>query len=444
MDDKTIIRFHLAAGAMILTLLACNMPSNLLPVVSSPENTNFPAPTEANSSTATPEMMPTPAPLDPLVILDTYPSLATVRQQLEGMVFISSTGTTSLTGRRLLEQILVEQGYDPRVSNQVKENLFSVLNQYTPPYPGAKIYLINAATGLFAEAHFLYPWSLQAYTPGEINNLFIQDDSLAYSVNRLHRGDLPPDMPNTETHRYPMSDEVVADAHYKQFNLARRLTQSTTSQEEAVASVVAWMSQNFFHAYAPGYGWEVYLDGREPLTSGGPVAYPLSIERIYEERVSGCHQPVILMEGMLHTLNIPAVRLAMQGHGVLYLPSLDRYIHGDHVITYPDAPPEVLLLTADEIRPVASGTLRYDEAIEKDKYKSPLLTVPIRREGHSLYIFAENIRDPNVMTCVQVKQADWERISGQLSIFNLRYDNKTCILTSDKVPIQTLEELNSP
>ena len=79
----------------------------------------------------------------------------------------------------------------------------------------------------------------------EIDNLFIEDDSLIRNPDpALHRGDLPQDMPNVRTHWYLTPDRVVEDAHYKQFNLARNLTQDATTQEEAVASIVVWMQQN--------------------------------------------------------------------------------------------------------------------------------------------------------------------------------------------------------
>jgi len=312
------------------------------------------------------------------------------------------------------------------------------------PNAGAKTYLINVATGLFAEAHHFYAWSLRDYSPQQIQDLFIQDDSLRWESSGLFRGDLPPGMPNTVSHWYLTPDSVVEAAHFKQFNLARRIAEGAATQEQAVLSVMTWMMQNFFHAYAPGYGWEVYLDGRQPLNNGGPVAYPLSLERLYEERVSGCHEPTIMMEGMFHSLNIPAVRLMMQGHGVLYLPTLERFIHGDHIVAYHDAPAELLLLTADEIRPFAEDVDWIFAIVYPDKYHSPLESMPIYRDGQSLYIQADNVRDHTTGACIQVSQADWARVTQQLSAYNLRYDAQACTLTSDRLPILTLDQLADP
>jgi hypothetical protein len=152
----------------------------------------------------------------------------------------------------------------------------------------------------------------------------------------------------------------------------------------------------------------------------------------------------MLMEGMLHSLNIPAVRLMMQGHGVLYLPTLERFIHGDHIVAYHDAPPELLLLTADEIRPFAEDESWLYDIVYPDKYNSPFVSTPLYRDGHSLYFQADNVRDRATGTCIQVSDADWARISGQLSAYNLRYDEQTCTLTSDRLPILTLDQLADP
>jgi hypothetical protein len=436
----------LAGSALLLALLACNVPAGVKSTAPPPTAVLTPTATQTVTveppATDTPLPPYTPEPVDPLVILDTYESLTTVRQRLEDMAVTRIDGVR-LTGRQMLKWVLVDRQYDPTWDNARKERVFSDFDDYTFPHPGARIYLVNVATGLFAEAHGLYAWSLADYSPREIDNLFIEDSSLVYNPDpALHRGDLPQDMPNVRTHYYLTPDKIVEDAHYKQFNLARRLTWDATTQEEAAALLVVWMQQNFFHAYAPGYGWEVYLDGREPRTDSGPVAYPTSIERIYEERVSGCHEPTILLEGMLHSLSVPAVRLMVHGHGVLYLPTLDRYVHGDHVVAYTDAPPGMLLLTADEFCPFAEDEGWIYAVVYPDKYQSPFKSMPLWRDGNSLYIQVSNVREAPGGPCVEVSEEDWARVSQQLSAYNLRYDTEKCGLSSDKVPILTLDELN--
>jgi hypothetical protein len=399
-----------------------------------------PSPTPQPSATPSPSPSPSPTPLpDPLAVLDSYPSLATVRQRLDDMLVVTGPGDETKTGRELLGWIFDAQRYDPTANNAVKEQVFAPLDDYRFPHVGARIYLISVATGLWTEAQGLVPWSLADYSVEEINNIFIENEATDYMPDpALHRGDLPPDMPNVYAHSHPEPSVIVEGAHYKQFNLAHRLAGGAATQEEAAAQLVVWMQQNFFHAIAPDYTWDVYLDGREPLQRGGPHAYPTTIERIYEERVSGCHEPTILLEGMLHSLNVPAVRLMVHGHGVLYLPTLDRYVHGDHVVGATDAPPGILLLTPDEFRPFAEDE-DWIYHIRINKWQSAFISMPLYREGEYLYIHARGVVQG---ACIEVSEEEWDRITRQLSAYNLQRDEGQCDVTSDMVRIRTLDELN--
>jgi hypothetical protein len=432
-----------------MVMTACNLPSNsdsALPdavdTIPSVDSNTQPSPEEPSDSKSALES------LDPLVILDTYASLKDVNLLLNTMKADHMPSGTTDTGRQVLEMILNVREYDPTMQNDLKEELFSALDDYSFAHAGARIFLINVATGLYAEAHGSYPWSLQDYSAQMVNNIFIEDSVIqiadfVYEPGFVYqRGDIPAGMPNLNFHYpYPVDNKMIEDAHYKQFNLAGRLAQDAVTQEKAVSLIAVWMQQNFFHA-VDGYGWEVYLDGRAPSTSG-PVAFPLSIERIYVERVVGCHEPTIMLEGMLHSLNIPAVRLMVHGHGVLYLPSLDRYIHGDHVANYTDAPYGLLLLTPEEFRPYAED-VSWIFQIYMDKYQSPMLSVPLKRDGDYLYLSAANLRNFPDTTCIQVSDDDWARLSEQLSAYNIRYDDQICELSSDWIPILTLDELNRP
>jgi hypothetical protein len=360
------------------------------------------------------------------------------------MVITNSQDGSTMTGRQMLEWVLVSEKYDPRVTYTINEQLFSTLDSYEFPYLGARTLVINVATGLFVEAHGLVPWSLQDYSAEEINSLFIEADSVTFSQDgTLDHGKIPPDMVNLQSHWYPVPDKMVEDAHYKQFNLAHRLAEGATTQQEAIEQLIVWFQQNFFHAIEPDYTWEVYLDGREPLNTGGAVAYPLTIERIYEERVAGCHEPTIILEGMLHSLNVPAVPLSVHGHGVLYLPTLDRYVHGDHILGGTNVPPEMRLYTPDEFRPFAEDKAWIFQ-IAKDKYQVPLPMILIR-DGDCLHIYQERVYPfPDTSKCIEVSDEEWNRMAEQVTAYNVQYDTENCIISSDMVVIRTLPELTAP
>ncbi len=396
------------------------------------------------TETSEPTPFSTATPFGPqaLALLDSLPSLATTRQRLQTMQITRTGDGAPLSGLDLLRWILIDQNYDPNWSNDRKEALLADLDGYDIPSRGQKILLISVAHGLALEASGLLPWSIQDYSALEINNLYIEDTALHITSPGLDRGTLPFGMPNLVTHTHPMDDVVVEAAHVLQYHLARRLIGNAASHSDAAAAIIIWMQQNFFHAY-DDYPWDVYLDGRLPLTGGGPAAYPVSLARIYEERVVGCHEPTIMLEGMLHALNIPALRLKVHGHGVLYLPTLDRYVHGDHIAMYTAAPRGVLLLTPDEIRPFAED-VAWIFQIYFDKYEPPIASIPLYRDGDVLYIYARNVITRPDMNCVEISTEDWAWLSEHLEDYNIFYDTVNCELTSDRVPILTLEALSEP
>ncbi len=395
-------------------------------------------PTATATLVPTPTNTPIPYGVQALDLLENLPSLATTRERLQEMTVFD--GGIVVTGLELLRWLLINNGYDPEWSYAQKELALEGLDRREFHNQGEKIFLIIVAHGLMVEVKGLVPWSLQDYSAEEINNLFIEDAALHYASPSLDRGTLPTDMPNLYSHAHPMGGEIVEQAHLLQFSIARDLIAGQTSHFDAAAALTVWIQQSFFHAY-DDYGWNVYLDGREPLDTGGPVAYPTSLMRIYEERAVGCHDPSIMLEGMLHSLNIPALRLNVHGHGVVYLPTLDRYVHGDHMAMYTAAPPGTLLLTPEEFRPYAED-VAWIFQIFFDKYQPPIPSIPLLREGDALYIHARNVINRPEMTCVEISSEDWDWLSSQLTIYNIYYDTVNCELTSDYVPIQTLQALS--
>lgn len=62
----------------------------------------------------------------------------------------------------------------------------------------------------------------------------------------------------------------------------------------------------------------------------------------------------------------------------------------------------------------------------------------------NLYIEVKNVRDRATGACIQVSAVDWARITQQLSAYHLQYDAQACTLTSDRLPILTLDQLADP
>jgi hypothetical protein len=430
-------------SSIVLLSAACSTPlADLIDFASCGSEPTLAPATDTPEPTPPPTFTPIPFGDRALELLDSLPSLATTRQRLQAMQVMRVADGAFFSGQDILRWILIDQQYDPGWSNDRKEDLLASLDGYDFPSSGQRIFILTVAQGLALDARGLVPWSLQNYSAWEINNLYIEDTALHVTNPDLDRGTLPVAMPNLFMHIYPLGDDVVEAAHVGQYHLAKRLIGDAASHSDAIAALVVWMQQNFFHAYED-YPWDVYLDGRPPRSGAGPAAFPLSLERIYDERVVGCHEPVIMLEGMLHSLNIPAVRLSVHGHGVLYLPTLDRYIHGDHVANYTATPPGVMFLTHEEFRPYAED-VAWIFQIYFDKYDPPITSVPLHRDGDVLYIHARNIITRPDLNCVEISFEDWTWLSQQLEAYNIFYDTVDCELTSDRVPILTLQALSAP
>lgn len=66
--------------------------------------------------------------------------------------------------------------------------------------------------------------------------------------------------------------------------------------------------------------------------------------------------------------------------------------------------------------------------------------------SHALFRFglAPAVLLLGILACIQVSAVDWARITQQLSAYHLQYDAQTCTLTSDRLPILTLDQLADP
>lgn len=373
--------------------------------------------------------------MEPLQILETFPSLKGVREHLNSITATGKQNGGIASGKDILSAILDAKKYNPNNSVDQNDQLFGFLNEFNFKSNGDRIFLINLATGLYAESVSVYPWSLKDYNIKDVNTIFIFNDAMHLNAKEW-AGDLPSGMPNLQFHLdYPVPNSMIEEAHYEQYRLAQKLVKSSKNQKSAVENVILWFEKNFFHAQE-NYGWELYLDGREPNQTG-PVAFPLNVKRMYDERVIGCHEPTIMLEGLFHNLNIPALRLWVHGHGVLYLPTFDRYVHGDHVANYAEAPSGISVMTPAEFMPYAKD-VKFIFDIYMKKYQTPLY-VNRRREGNYLTI-GQNQFDQETKTCRKVTEQEWNWFATHFAEFNIAYNTETCELTGSKIKIKQLSE----
>ncbi|MFA7278283.1 MAG: hypothetical protein WC101_04865 [Candidatus Gracilibacteria bacterium] len=375
-------------------------------------------------------------------ILSEYPSLKEVRQHLDAIKATDESKKQTFSGSELLQKFEGEYVYDPLAPNNKKLQQISVLNNFTFASGADRLFFINVLNGLAVEASKKLPWSLADYSPEEIRNLFIQNDTIAVNTSKNGlKGDLPEGMPNTEHHQYPVPDDMIEDAHVEQLNLVLKIISGAKNQEEAVEHLIRWMKANITHA-DENYGWGVYLTpGEKPLDDGGAVAYPKTLDAIYKERVTGCHEPTIMLEGMAHGINIPAVRLSMHAHGVLYLPTMNKFIHVDHVASYVSASPNQLMLDRDTIMAFANNA---KEIFSIFMDNNPTY-VPISRyrKGNNLTIDLKNYKDFDTGKCKEIADDQWQSIATELKDFAPTFDTATCSVSGKSISIQTLEEMEA-
>lgn len=393
---------------------------------------------------------------DPTLPLENYNSLTAVKTELIAIKAKYKSTNADINGYEILKKLMNEQKYNPTSKNSDKTILINnFFDQYSLPSPGDRLFIINVATGLYAEANAKLPWSIRDLTQDQVKSLFIQNDGINQNIDWTNIGRPPyPNLPNVELQEsLPEPSQVIEDSHFKQYRLALNITKGAKTEREAAEDLVIWAEKNFFHAYdetisgGDRFGWERYLDGR--TISGDPSydnSFPLSIDRIYDERIIGCQQIVFLLEGMFHNLKIPAVRIAVFGHAVLYLPTLNVFVHGDNIVSnkYPKG---ILLLTPEQFKPLTEA--------EGNMYKMNLVQYPIylgliRKDiGASKYLLISmgvfNIYPPTAEgKCISVTDSQWQEMTRDFAEFGLYYDKETCRVESqNKQILKTLEQLNN-
>ena len=387
----------------------------------------------------------------PISILDNYKSLSGVRDKLISMKVKDKTTSLNINGYEVLKKLINEKKYNPQGKNAAKKELLdNFFINYDLPQTGSKLFLINIASGLWAETYSGLPWSLKDLKQSEVDGLFIQNDSVNdYNRNASIGRPAVPKMPNTELQStLYQTNQIVEDAHFKQFNLAMKIAKGSKNKKEATENIILWAEKNFFHAYDYGeaggsWTWGVYTDGR-PIGSS-VVSYdnsfPLSIERIYDERIIGCQEPTVFLEGIFHNLNIPAVRLSVWGHGVLYLPTLNMYIHGDS-IAGSKWPKGMWLLTPEQMMTIAVDENNFLRPLGKAYDSKYPFALALLRKNKELYMAGPLYVTPPTK-CPEVTAKQWKEMTKDFPEYNLSYSAKgTCIVTSKSQPIRTLDQLN--
>lgn len=377
-------------------------------------------------------------------LLDTYPNLQKIKTALEEIkIWDNAAGKYTINGRDLVKDIL-KNGYNGLSSSDDSDAYFK--KQFAPygiQYLAETNLIREVVQSLWVETNKITPWSIVSYTENQILNLYPD----FFVIQAIKGGKVFPLIPIYPTTDWSLISDAggvttafLNDTLTKTFKLSHKLTTGANNQKQAILQITTWMEKNFMHANDQ-YGWDLYKkDGiTEQLGSGGIIFIPKNLSRYFEERVGGCHEPAALMRGMLVSLNIPAVNFNLSGHGVVYLPTLDQYIHGDHISDFSIVPPEKLLMTEAEVLPLLNeSNVQYDAIIQK---KMPpagyyFTNTADDRDGNSMYLWTDSVN-------FTIPVIDWKIMSDQaLPEYALSYDQPNHLIKSTLKKIQTLEELS--
>ncbi len=379
-----------------------------------------------------------------------YPSLSGIKNRLQGIAFVEITTGTPITALQLVNKLLTV--YVPIADGATKEKILSdFFNQYELADTNFKnykqqkiayqIFITNVANGVWTEKNGKVPWSLAKMNDEQISQLFIAYDLFGSGYEM--GSPVAPSIPGISLQGsvYPSLTSIHQEANYKLYNLAHSLVGKAKTQAEVVDNVVFWMQQNFFHANEE-YGWDQYTDNQTevdkvPFGENGSFYAPLSLSRIFDERVIGCQEPTVILENILHNLNIPAIRLWEHNHGVVYLPSLNRYVHGD-AIAIIKSPKGFIVQTAEGFANMVALNDFIQPLTDAHAALFPAY-LTLQREGNTLKLSSGNFYVYPAKTCIVIPQTQWNVLIKGYEKFQPYYDTTTCrIEGAVSQPIQPL------
>lgn len=356
------------------------------------------------------------------------PSFQHIKENLYNTIIQKNDGTEKTAYFLVLE--LLNDDYNAFANNEFKQNFFHTrLSNYQFQRPAQKAYIISLVHSLWIENNGFLPWSLSEYSIQEIDALFCYENCEVQHLERTYETEGAFINPTLD-----LSEEVV----YKFFLLAQKFLKE--NQLNTTKEIIGWLKKNFFHAYYD-WGWNVYCTGtnRDVFMNydgcNNNCCAPLTFEALFKERVIGCHKPTFLLTQFLRSLNIPAVPILYQGHGITYLPIIDRFIHGDHIADFTTVPVEDFFLTPEEMN--QDNMAIYNILYQKYSYPKHYFTnIELHRENNSLFLETNSV-------CVSIPAEDWEILTAQVPEYGLQYDQANCQIFSNRVPIKTLPELST-
>lgn len=229
----------------------------------------------------------------------------------------------------------------------------------------------------------------------------------------------------------PMAEEI-----YKVRPYTEELTRNDRTTQDKVRRIVEWGQTNLFH-----YNEEYLMQDTYEVASVRETFSSINIEDIFRERAVGCHLAVFTLVTMLRSIDVDADYIRSEslcpdtnepGHGILYIPEIERYVHGDRLIIHNVWRTESIIVDR-ELQ--ISNERDEPEALEAI-YGSTHSGGFLQREEGTLYI--------DGVVHAGFEDTEFQRLRRMFFEYNLRLTEVMpsgfgTRFVSDRVPIQTLE-----
>lgn len=373
-------------------------------------------------------------------VLD-YQSMSDIKTKLYNIELHNITNDCYTSAYSLTLDI--QKDYNLFENNSWKDSYFDYKFNNYDINDSVREFISRVVHSISVESSNLFNWSLKDYSKDEIQDLFWEYD---LDYGKLPKVNLNQDLFYVQYWYSDVGQGTVLDmsrfAEYKTFLLSKKLF--NTNQDKTIDNIVEFVELNFFHAYE-GNSWDNYKDGRNNI-SNSLFYNPLSIERYFDERIGGCQQDAILLTGMLRSINIPAVYIVLaDGHGITYLSTINKYVHGDNTSDNSLIPAKYLYLSANDILNL-NYLSKYDKTNEpnysillkeklKDIKSQTVFLVNQERKDNYLYL-------DGTVYCKFISELDWNYARNQAKDFNISCDANTNTIKSSLVEIKSLDELS--
>lgn len=281
------------------------------------------------------------------------------------------------------------QGYDGRDHPHVRAAYFADYFKKNDravrrsPITSADVhaYISTLCHIIWLEEHAGLPWSIKNYSQQEMQMLTERRAKLSHWTSR------GTGLPGTCWGQAFSNGtrDPFADTWYQVFPLSACLVNRAADHEGAAQVLVEWMMQNFFHYYSSlGEAWSETIYERLYKRKSSDHA---TIEEYFNERALGCHAASKILIALLRSINIPAIELHYDGHGLCYLPSIGRYVHGDYIADFTVLKDSrQMLMPRSELEKwlfSAHGYMSFGDALFN---QDPYSRIKLRRTGRHLYV----------------------------------------------------------